>query len=268
MRVLLILLRRLHPRGFRREHGEEWMDAALEGLDRFRTRGNSCPRLKFLLFLLGDSARSLPRIWLDALAGVPPAEGRRAVSWPIGKADFMDTWIQDLRFGLRTLLRRPLFALLVISTLGLGIGATTAIFSVVEGVLLTPPPFQRPSELVSVYKTRPAWQNIPALAPSWDLGMWPYPGYERWRARQTRFIDVAIHGSTARNLTREGDPERVMVGIASSSLFPVLGAQPNLGRGFTPAEDRADAPLVALLSHGFWQKRFGGRACWWAWEGP
>jgi putative ABC transport system permease protein len=146
---------------------------------------------------------------------------------------------------------------MAIGTLGLGIGATTAIFSVVNGVLLLPPPFEKPEELVSVWHTYPEWREEPSIAEMWDWGYLSYPGYERWRDGQTHFQSVAIHGSTARNFTGQGDPERIVVGIASSSLFEVLGVQPALGRAFLPQEDVENGPRVAILSHSFWRERFG-----------
>jgi putative ABC transport system permease protein len=169
----------------------------------------------------------------------------------------METFLQDVRFGLRTLRKRPLFTLMAIGTLGLGIGATTAIFSVVNGVLFLPPPFDEPSELVSVWQTYPEWREESGLADMWDWGYLSYPGYERWRAGQTHFQDVAIHNSTYRNFSGQGDPERIAVGVASSSLFGVLGVEPAIGRAFRPEEDVENGPRVALLSHAFWRERFG-----------
>jgi putative ABC transport system permease protein len=170
----------------------------------------------------------------------------------------MDTLFQDLRFGLRTLRKRPLFALVAVGTLGLGIGAATAIFSAVEGILLRPPPFHEPKELMSVWQTFPEWRDEPMLADGWDWISLSYPGYERWRKGQTHFQEVAIHGATMRDFSGRGDPTRLWVGIASSSLFPVLGVQPFLGRAFHPEEDTQGGPRVALLSHAFWVERFGG----------
>jgi len=169
----------------------------------------------------------------------------------------MDALLQDIRFGLRTFRKRPLFALVGVGTLGLGIGAATAIFSVVEGVLLRPPPFEQPNELMSVWQTFPEWREEPMLAGGWEWIYLSYPGYERWREGQTHFQDVAIHGAMIRDFSGRGDPARVWVGIASSSLFPVLGVQPILGRPFHPEEDAEGGPRVALLSHAFWVERFG-----------
>jgi len=169
----------------------------------------------------------------------------------------MESLLQDVRFGLRSLRKRSLFAVLAVGTLGLGIGATTAIFSVVDGVLLRPLPYEEPGELVSVWQAWPEWRNEPMLADGWDRIYLSYPGFERWKEKQTHFTDVAIHGSTFRNFSGQGDPTRLRVGIASSGLFRVLGVQPALGRAFLPAEDQEGAPRVAILSHSFWRERFG-----------
>lgn len=262
MIFLLRTILLLYPVSFRAEYGRAWMEAALVRHRRLQASGHRAPGLRLVVSLLGDARRSAPRLWADAarssIPGGPPREPRAEQAKNVQGRPFMETLLQDLRFGARTLRKRPLFTLVAVATLGLGIGAATAIFSVVDGVLLRPPPFERPSELVSVWKTYPEWRSIPALAPGWDKGIHSYPGYLRWREGQTRFTDVAIHGSTARNFTGEGDPERLMVGIASSSLFPVLGVRPVLGRTFTPDEDETDAAPVAVLGYGFWKERFGG----------
>jgi len=163
----------------------------------------------------------------------------------------MESILQDVRFGLRSLRKRSLFAVLAVGTLGLGIGATTAIFSVVDGVLLRPLPYEEPGELVSVWQAWPEWRNEPMLADGWDRIHLSYPGFERWKEKQTHFTDVAIHGSTFRDFSGQGDPTRLRVGIASSGLFRVLGVQPALGRAFLPAEDQEGAPRVAILGHSF-----------------
>lgn len=229
------LLLLLYPPSFRREYGDEWLEVAAT---------QAIPKL------LIDAVRSTPGLWLGRSSAPRPSSYRNASS--------METFIQDTRFGLRTLWKRPLFTLMAIGTLGLGIGAATAIFSVVNGVLLQPPPYEEPGELISVWQTYPEWQEEPMLADMWDWGYLSYPGYQRWREGQTHFQDVAIHTSKARDFTGLGEPERITVGVASSSLFGVLAVQPVLGRAFLPEEDVEDGPRVAILSHAFWQERFGG----------
>jgi putative ABC transport system permease protein len=170
----------------------------------------------------------------------------------------VESVLRDVAFGMRTLRRRPLFAMVAVGTLGLGIGVTTAIFSVVESVLLRPLPYARPGELVTVYETFPEWRDHPQLATDWDRVYLAWPDYERWRDNQTMFEDVAIYGSTAMILTGTETPERTIVGLASASLFSTLGVGPVLGRAFLPTEDGRGAEKLAILGHAVWQDRFGG----------
>jgi putative ABC transport system permease protein len=234
-KLLCTVLLLLYPRSFREEYGGEWMELA-------GRRG--------LWAVAADSFRMIPGLWLgrDRVRRSP----RR------GSGSMADTFYQDVRFSLRTLRKRPLFTLMAVGTMSLGIGSATAIFSVVEGVLLRGLPFENPEELVSVWQTSPEWREHPELADMWNWGYLSHPGYERWRDGQTQLEDVAIHGSTARYLTSPGEVERISVGVASPSLLPVLGVEPLLGRGFLPEEGNVGTAPVAILSYGFWQERFGG----------
>jgi putative ABC transport system permease protein len=235
-----------YPPSFRKEYGEEWSELAIRRLVSHRPLAR---RFAILVSLFLDTLKTAPGTW--RMEDPPGGSG-------VGrKASIVETLLQDIRFGLRALRRRPLFALMALGTLGLGIGAATAIFSVVEGVLLRPLPYDHPEELVSIWQTYPEWREEPALAHAWDWGYLSYPGYERLRNGQSHFQDVAIFGSTFRNFSGQGDPERIRVGIASSSLFPILGARPALGRGFLPGEDTEGGPRVVVLSHSFWVERFG-----------
>ena len=166
--------------------------------------------------------------------------------------------LQDVRFAFRTLRRRPLFTTVTLLTLGLGIGATTAMFSVVEGVLLRPLPYERPGELVQIWQTYPRWRTNQQLAQMWDRNVLSYPDFRRFWERQTSFEDVGIYGSTAVTFSGRGNPERLSAGLASHSLFALLGIRPALGRTFLPEEEGRGAPQVVVLTHAFWLERFGG----------
>lgn len=247
MKRLHKMLLLLYPRSFREEFGDEWTELAGR---------------KGLGFLLVDTLRTAPGVWVrrNKASGLwgTPTRSSLDTSAGKGRASTLEAALQDIRFGLRTLRKRPLFTLMAIGALGLGIGSATAIFSVVEGVLLRGHPFDRTEELVSVWETSEEWRGNPDLSHMWNWGYLSHPGYQRWKDDQTQLQGVAIHAETARYLTSPGEVERISVGIASPSLFPVLGVQPTLGRGFFPEEDNVGTAPVAILSYAFWKERFGG----------
>lgn len=159
----------------------------------------------------------------------------------------MSTLIQDLRYALRLLAKSPAFTLIAILTLALGIGANTAIFSVVNGVLLRPLPFRDPARLVIVAEKSP----FPVISTS-------YQNFCDWRDQSHSFESMEGVRAGAMNLTGVGEPEQLNVQMATAGLFSMLGVAPRIGRTFLPEEDRAGGHPVALLSYGLWQRRFGG----------
>ncbi|MCH7716360.1 MAG: ABC transporter permease [Gemmatimonadetes bacterium] len=165
---------------------------------------------------------------------------------------FMSTLFIDLRFALRTLKRSPGFAALVVLTLSLGIGANTAIFSAVNEVMLRPLTFADSDRLVVLWESNAerGWQQVHA-APA---------NVADWRERVSAFADVASYNSFGRGatLTGQGEAVYVTIGTVSGNLFSVLGVGPSLGRVFTMDETWAESQPVALLSHGMWQRQFGG----------
>ena len=162
----------------------------------------------------------------------------------------MNNILKDVRHGLRTLLRQPAFTLVAVITLGLGIGANTAIFSLVNAVLLRALPFNAPEQLVSVVK--PAGEGgLPGLA-----GF----QYLAWQERGTSFDGIAAYTDNNFNLIGNGEPERISCAQVTASLFPTLGVPPLLGRTFVPEEDRPGQNQVAVVSEGFWQRRYGSDA--------
>ncbi len=160
-----------------------------------------------------------------------------------------DLW-HDLRCAARQLLRRPGLTVAVVVTLALGIGATTAVFSVINGVLLKPLGYPEPEQLVRVSSSNPSrgWETIPVS----------YPDYLDWRSQSHSFVDMGIYTRRTLTLTGGEHPERVRMVAASASLLPVLGFGAKLGRTFGPKDDMPAPAHVVLLSHGFWQRRFGG----------
>src|SRR5688572_9244895 len=159
----------------------------------------------------------------------------------------MKNLLKDVRYGLRTLLRQPAFTVVAVITLALGIGANTAIFSLVNAVLLRALPFQNPEQLVSVGKAADAG-GLPGLA-----GF----QYLAWNDRSTTLDGVAAYTDNNFNLIGNGDPERISCAQVTASLFPMLGVKPIAGRTFLPEEDRRGQNQVAVVSEGFWQRRYG-----------
>ncbi|HEY8715136.1 MAG TPA: ABC transporter permease, partial [Candidatus Acidoferrum sp.] len=158
----------------------------------------------------------------------------------------MNFW-QDVRYGLRMLLKNPGFAIIAILTLALGIGANTALFSVVNGVLLNPLPFPHPDQLYAVYFKTPAFQHSSI----------PYPNFVDWQKQNHSFAALGAFRSEDMNLTGAGQPERLHGHMISADLFPALGLPPLLGRNFRPEEDQVGAGPVALISDGLWKRKFG-----------
>ncbi|HEX8697284.1 MAG TPA: ADOP family duplicated permease, partial [Myxococcaceae bacterium] len=159
----------------------------------------------------------------------------------------MDTLLQDLRFGLRLLARQPAFTLIVVLTLALGIGANTAIFSVVNGVLLRPLPYPAPERLVSVWGFHPEIGRETASLPD----------FRDWREGATSFENLAAYAPTFFNLTGDGEPERVSALRVTANFFQTLGVSPIRGRAFEQGEDVRGNNTVAVVSHGFWTRRLG-----------
>ena len=162
----------------------------------------------------------------------------------------LDTLIRDIRYGARTLWRSPGYSLLVVLTLALGIGANTAIFSVVNGVLLRPLPYHDGHELVLARQeaARAGAENIP-------FSVKEIIDYRDQLQTLDGFVEY--HGMSFTLLNR-GEPDRVLTGVVSSNFFNVLGVQPLLGRSFVDTDDDLGAEAVLVLSYPYWQQRFGG----------
>ena len=165
----------------------------------------------------------------------------------------------DLRFALRALARRPLFTAVALLTLGLGIGGTTAMFSVVDGVLVRELPYRDPETLVSVWKAWPAWRGVDGLDYVWDHIQLPWEDYLEVRAGAPALAEVAAFQNDEKVLYGRGVPTRLSVGMASANLFPMLGVRPVLGRVFADDEvpPGGEPARVALLGHELWEGRFG-----------
>ncbi|HKG46345.1 MAG TPA: ABC transporter permease [Pyrinomonadaceae bacterium] len=197
-------------------------------------------------------------------AGMSPTEARekamrsfgnlnRAVdaAYDVKGGGLFETLAQDIRYGVRMLAKHKAFTSIAVITLALGIGANTAIFSVVNELLLRPLPYRDAERVVTVWEVSPGGrhQNTTSRA-----------NFRAWREQNTSFQYIAAFTDQRLNLTGTGEPEELSVQFVTPEFFKILGVDPVQGRTFLPEDDKADASAVAVLSYGLWQRRFGGQA--------
>src|SRR5829696_6584090 len=197
-------------------------------------------------------------------AGMSPPEAREKAMRSFGNINkavdaayevkgggLLETLAQDIRYGLRMLAKHKAFTSVAVITLALGIGANTAIFSVVNELLLRPLPFRDPERIVMLWEVTPEGrhQNTTSRA-----------NFRSWRDQSTSYQNVAAFTDQRFNLTGDGEPEELSVQFATPELFKVLGVEPLIGRTLLPEDAEAGKPPVAVLSYGLWQRRFGGQA--------
>lgn len=156
---------------------------------------------------------------------------------------------QDLRYAVRTLVKRPGFTLIAVMTLALGIGASTSIFTVVDAALLRGLPYKSPERLYHL------WERTPQK--EFDQREFSYPDYQDYQ-QNTVFEGLAAYTGGGGILSGRGEPELVITPFASANFFSVLGVEPVIGRTFQPGEDKPGAALVTVLTYGVWQRKFGG----------
>jgi predicted permease len=168
----------------------------------------------------------------------------------VGAARFVETLLEDIRYGLRQLRRNPGFTAVAVITLALGIGATTAIFSVVNGVLIKPLPYLHPEQLVSVLLNAAGLnQRNVGLGPS---------DYFTYRDQNRTLQDIGLYKDDRDNVTGLGQPERVRELEVTDRLLPILGIPPSLGRWFDRQDGMPSSPRTAILTYGYWESQFGG----------
>jgi len=195
-------------------------------------------------------------------AGIPPDEARRQAALQFGavegvkegcreqrRAFWLETLIADVRYALRVMRKNPGFTAIAILTLALGIGANTAIFSVVYAVLLKPLPFKNPQQLVAVFAAKPQ-EGVPKTGVS-------FPNFEEWRAQNTVFSELAGNQEHDLNVTGRGEPFVARTGVVTTEFFPLLAVPPLAGRTFVPADGKPGAVPVVVLSENLWRGRFG-----------
>jgi predicted permease len=195
--------------------------------------------------------------------GLDPKEARNAALSSFGGIEktkeycrdargvrFIESFLQDSRYALRFLWKHPVFTAVTVLTLALGIGATTAVFSVVNGVVLKPLPFKEPHHLVSV------WMRAPGLGIDWVSQC--AAAYFTFRDENRVFEDVGLWKNLRVTVTGLDEAEQVQGLLVTEGLLPTLGVSPVLGRTFTVEDDSAGSPPVIVLGFGYWQSRFGG----------
>src|SRR5678815_3561863 len=163
----------------------------------------------------------------------------------------MNKLLQDLRYGARMLTKNPAVTLVAIVALTLGIGANTAIFSVVHSVLLRTLPYENGEQLAIVWEHRKSGKDNPQNVI--NLG-----NFFDWKDQNKVFTDMAAFFDLNRNLTGDGEPEEVPGQIVTTNLFTLLGVKPIQGRTFAPDEGKDGAPNVVVIGYDLWQRRFGG----------
>ena len=216
-------------------------------------------------------------------SGLPVEEARRRAKLEFGGVDqvkeecrdargvrFIETMIQDLRYSLRTLARNPAFATVTVLTLALGIGVNTAIFSLINAVMLKSLPVRQPERLVLFQWASQGWpEMVPSLSGTggtdksgrFTSTSFSYPAFEETRASNQVLSGIcAFSGAGRLNLVTGGHAGLAEADLVSGDYFSTLGVEPILGRPLTPADDRPEAPRAAVISYGYWMRRFGGDA--------
>ncbi len=159
----------------------------------------------------------------------------------------LESLLQDVRYGFRMLVKSPAFSVIAVLTLALGIGANTAMFSVVNGVLLNPLPFHDSHQLVSMFTETQSFKN----------GSISYPNFQDWRKMNRTFSTMAAYRSAGFNLSGSGEPDHLQGEMISAGFFEILGVTPLMGRTFTADEDRLGANPTVMLTEGLWRRKFG-----------
>ncbi len=250
---LYCLLLRCYPAHVRRAVAQDMTDVFRDMYEAERRQSGLLGVAVFLLRANIEVPYKAALAHSDRWFGSPNGSGRRDRNIP-RKGRLFESAILDIRYSLRSLRKRPLYTVVAVLTLGLGIGAATSMFSVIDGVLLKQLPYREPGQLVTAWISRPEWGQHMNFRDD---------QYRLWRENNTLFQDVAIYNASQwgqGTLTGTERPERVSLGTATASVLSVLGVSPSLGRWFLPREEGTEpggAAPVAVVSFEFWTRIFG-----------
>jgi putative ABC transport system permease protein len=236
-------LLRLFPRRFSVRHAEA-MERLFLDMCRDRTARRGRLGVAFWVRIGWDTIAHATVEWLLLIRR--SSNSKTGYGW----GDRMSSFLTDVRYTVRSVIRQPTYGVLVVLMMALAIAGNAAVFRVFNGLFLRPLPFEDAERLV----------DLDERAPRWDLeytGM-AYPDFVTWRRENRSFEEMGVFTTRGASLASDGPAEYVEVVQASHDVSAVLGFEPALGRFFTADEDRPEGPLVALLAHGFWEQRFGG----------
>lgn len=267
LRIWHRLLLLVYPRSFRRKWGPDFVKFLSCQRGEPRYSNGVVGALRYLVEVLADAVATGIELRAAAVVGglgrggrqrMNPSKGGRSMAGSEG--DLMGGIPKDVRYGLRTMRKHPLFTAAAVLTLGLGIGATTAIFSVVNAVLLKPLPYADSDRVVTVWQTAPSWSESPnpilqSLAYEFPVS---WETFQDWLELNSSFDALGVHSSDRTYaVTGENVPDLVTGLSATSGVFETLGVAPLLGRTFLPADEITGATPLVILSFGFWVSRFG-----------
>jgi predicted permease len=247
-------LLRLLPGDLRERYGDDMSDMFAAQL-ALATGDGRVASFRTAITGIADLVRRIPYEHLRHLRR--PAHRRRREDSSMTR--LLDSLRLDVRFALRSLRRRPTFAIVAVTTLALSIGAATAIYSIVDGVLFRSLPYHDASRIVSIWQTDSLRKKQALLAANWDRVPLDYTDFLRWRDAQHSFDGVAVWSGFGAFVQGDAAPVQITGMRVSPGLFGLLGVAPILGRTFARGEDIVGGPRVTMLSYEAWQSRFGGR---------
>lgn len=248
---LLRLVLLFYSSHFRARFAEEFIQTFRDGCGQAASTGFGAWSSMMLRELAGAVRGAVSEWRLQRLHRRRAALAVGSKKSPQWRSGMFESLLQDLRIAFRTLTRTPLFSAVVVVTISLGIGANTAIFSVLNGVLLEPMPYPDSERIVTI------WEDFSAKGGP-ELEFMEVPNFFEWKSREDLLDSLAAYSFGSANLVMQGEPEQLAAASVSRDFFAVFGTEPILGRTFSPEEDRPGGEKVVALSYELWQRSFGG----------